>query len=62
MIVSAEDAAGIRDRMRDTPEGKDAAIIGEITAEYPGKAYMETPVGGERILPLLLDEQLPRIC
>ncbi|HQP47551.1 MAG TPA: hydrogenase expression/formation protein HypE [Spirochaetota bacterium] len=62
MIVSAEDAEGIRDRMRETPEGKDAAIIGEITGEYPGKAYMETPVGGERILPLLLDEQLPRIC
>lgn len=56
---SAEDIVTI---MRETREGKDACIIGEITEEYPGKVFMETIIGGSRILPLLIDEQLPRIC
>jgi hydrogenase expression/formation protein HypE len=61
-IVNAADAGGIVQLLRKTPEGRDAAVIGEINTEFPGKAYIETAIGGRRILPLLTEEQLPRIC
>ena len=46
---------------RNFPEGKDAAIIGEIKE---GKPYvtLKTELGGERILEELEDDPLPRIC
>jgi hydrogenase expression/formation protein HypE len=61
-IVKKSDAEGIITILKQTPEGRDAAVIGEINREFPGKAYIETTVGGRRILPLLTEEQLPRIC
>lgn len=61
-IVDKDVADDVLTVMKTMPEGKDAAIIGEITDEFPGKAYVETSIGGKRILPLLIDEQLPRIC
>jgi hydrogenase expression/formation protein HypE len=48
--------------MRHVKEGENAAIIGEITRQYPGKVFVETAIGGKRLLPLLIEEQLPRIC
>ena len=48
--------------MRKTKEGTDSKIIGEIGNEFPGKAFINTAIGGKRILPLLIEEQLPRIC
>ncbi|HOO72170.1 MAG TPA: hydrogenase expression/formation protein HypE [Spirochaetota bacterium] len=62
IIADKEKAEDIVQLMRRRPEGKDAAIIGEITKEFAGKALVETSIGGKRILPLLIDEQLPRIC
>lgn len=62
IIAGAADADGIVGVMRATREGRDAAVIGEITTAFPGKAYIETAIGGRRILPLLTEEQLPRIC
>ena len=62
MIVRRADAEQVVQAMRETPEGADARIIGEVTAEFPGKAQLETAIGGRRILPLLVEEQLPRIC
>ncbi len=62
LIVKAEDAEGVVSVLKQSPEGTDAAVIGEINMEFPGKAYLETAIGGRRILPLLTEEQLPRIC
>ena len=62
VIADHAHASEILSIMKDREEGRDAAIIGEITREFPGKAYIETEIGGTRILPLLIDEQLPRIC
>ncbi len=62
LIVKKDDAQGIVELMRTVEYGNDANIIGEITDEFPGKAYLETGIGGRRILPLLIEEQLPRIC
>ena len=48
--------------LKTSPEGRDSQIIGEITADYSAQVYVKTRVGGQRILPFLSDEQLPRIC
>jgi hydrogenase expression/formation protein HypE len=62
IIAGNDDADNIVKTMRGTKEGKDASIIGEITGEFPGKVYTKTAVGSKRLLPLLTEEQLPRIC
>ncbi|MBN2078715.1 MAG: hydrogenase expression/formation protein HypE [Spirochaetes bacterium] len=61
-IVPPGDAPAVVKTLRETPRGSDARDIGEIDERFPGKVYMETTVGGRRILPLLTEEQLPRIC
>lgn len=43
------------------PQGKDAAIIGQVLAGKP-RVVIQTPLGGMRILEELEDEPLPRIC
>ncbi len=42
--------------------GRDACIIGEVTPDSPGKVFMQTRIGGSRIVDMLTGEQLPRIC
>ena len=42
--------------------GADAAIIGEVTHEPSGMVIMQTIFGGDRIVDMLVGEQLPRIC
>lgn len=39
-----------------------AAVIGRVVGEHPGKALLRSAIGGRRPLPLLPGEQLPRIC
>lgn len=61
-IVAEGEAENLLSTLRKNEKGKDAAVIGEIDSAFPGKAYIETAVGGKRIIPLLVEEQLPRIC
>lgn len=42
-------------------DSKDACIIGEVISDYPGKVFMQTRIGGTRIVDMLAGEQLPRI-
>lgn len=63
LIVADQDSANfILEIMKNHPLGQEAAVIGEISADYPGKAWMKTGIGGKRILDMLAGEQLPRIC
>jgi hydrogenase expression/formation protein HypE len=48
--------------MHSDPRGREAVVIGEATAEHPGKVFMRTRIGGTRIVDMLTGEQLPRIC
>ena len=48
--------------MKSHPAGIDACIIGEVTSEPPGIVFLKTIFGAERILDMLVGEQLPRIC
>ena len=61
-VVDEKDAARVLAAMRETEEGRDAALIGRVTESYPGKVVMRTPLGGSRILQKLAGAQLPRIC
>ena len=36
--------------------------IGEVIDDHPGRVFMKTRIGGERIVDMLTGEQLPRIC
>jgi hydrogenase expression/formation protein HypE len=61
-FVAQEDADAVLAAIRANPYGKDAALIGEVIADHPGKVNMETRIGGSRIVDMLAGEQLPRIC
>jgi hydrogenase expression/formation protein HypE len=61
-FVAPEDADAVLAAMRRDPYGRDAVLIGDVTAEYPGKVFMDTRIGGTRIVDMLTGEQLPRIC
>ncbi|MEM4462281.1 MAG: hydrogenase expression/formation protein HypE [Candidatus Bathyarchaeia archaeon] len=61
LAVVAEMAEEILEVLRETDEGRDAAIIGEATDEFEGVA-METLIGGKRIIPPPLGDPVPRIC
>ena len=62
MIVAGEDADRVIDQMRKHEYGRESTVIGEIVSDHPGKGWMETNIGGKRIIDMLAGEQLPRIC
>lgn len=63
LIVAAEKAGEILGFIRNFKDGgsQQAAIIGEITSGQ-GRVLLETPLGGTRLLDMLADAPLPRIC
>lgn len=61
-IVSSSEAGRALATIKSNALGKDAAIIGKITANHPGLVMMKTRVGGTRVVDMLSGEQLPRIC
>lgn len=62
MVVAAEDAERAVKIMQKYNEGKQSSIIGEFVNDHPGKAILQTEIGGKRIIDMLAGEQLPRIC
>lgn len=48
--------------LRNTREGKDARIIGEVMDKYKGKVILDTKVGGKRILEPPVGDPVPRVC
>ena len=61
-VVAAEDAERALGAMQGVREGENAAIIGRVISERPGKVVLRTAMGGSRILQKLAGAQLPRIC
>jgi len=61
-IVPGASADAVLAAMRARPEGAEAARIGTVVADHPGMVTMRTIVGSERIVDMLVGEQLPRIC
>lgn len=48
--------------LRSHPLGTEAAHVGRVTAEHPGRVVARTPISGERLVDLPFAENLPRIC
>lgn len=61
-IVSAGRVDAVLGAIRSLPEAEGAAVIGRVTRDHPGMVTIRTIVGSERIVDMLVGEQLPRIC
>lgn len=61
IIASGESADEVIMTLRKHPLGKNAAVIGKISSKFKG-ARLRTRIGGERVLDMLEEDMLPRIC
>lgn len=61
-LVAPGAAAETLAAMRAVDEGRDASIIGRVTAGPAGRVTTRTLLGTRRVVDLLVGEQLPRIC
>jgi len=61
-VVPADSADAVLAAMRAHEHGRRARLLGRIVAGHPGIVAMRTAIGGRRIVPLPIGEQLPRIC
>ena len=64
MVIMApkSEAEKIVEALHKCPYSRDAAIIGEVTDDQPGKVVMTTEIGTQALLPQPGGELLPRIC
>ncbi|RCJ23541.1 hydrogenase expression/formation protein HypE [Nostoc sp. ATCC 43529] len=62
VVAKREYAESILSAMKYHPAGKDACIIGEVITSPPGIVLLKTIFGAERIVDMLVGDQLPRIC
>jgi hydrogenase expression/formation protein HypE len=61
-IVPASCAGAVLAAMRAVPEGADSVEIGAVVGDHPAMVTLRTIVGSQRIVDMLVGEQLPRIC
>lgn len=62
IVAAANEAEEIVDRMHADPQGRGAAIIGEITTGSEGRVILKSATGGSRFLDMPAGQLLPRIC
>ena len=62
IIAPSEHAEAIVEKLRQGTYTRDAAIIGTVTEDMPGRVIMTTEIGEETLLPEPRGELLPRIC
>jgi hydrogenase expression/formation protein HypE len=60
--VKADKAEKVLEVLRETEEGRNAEIIGEVVDNYKGKVILETIVGGRRIMEPPVGDPVPRVC
>lgn len=48
--------------MRAHPAGREATVVGRVTDGQAGRVVMNTIFGGQRVVDMLVGDQLPRIC
>jgi hydrogenase expression/formation protein HypE len=61
-IVRNEIADRVINVLHQNKSTENAAIIGTVIQEHPGKVLLKSSIGGTRIVNYLTGEQLPRIC
>jgi hydrogenase expression/formation protein HypE len=61
-IVPAAQADAVLAAMRAHEHGRGAVRLGRVVADHAGLVVMRTALGGTRVVPMPIGEQLPRIC
>lgn len=61
VITSVESANKVLEILKRHPLGKNAAVIGKVSSRFKG-VRLKTRIGGERLLDMLEEDMLPRIC
>ncbi len=61
-VVPADAVEALLRVMQDHPAGRDSRCIGRVSESPESTVILETGFGGERIVDMLVGEQLPRIC
>lgn len=61
IIASSKSADGVIEILRRHLLGKNASVIGQVTSKFKG-VRLKTMIGGERILDMLEEDLLLRIC
>jgi len=61
-FVPAEAGEAVLSAMRAHPLGASATRIGTCVEDPPGMVVARTALGGTRVIPMPIGEQLPRIC
>ena len=61
-IVPPEGAEAVLAALHSDPLGREAVILGRVVAGHPRVVAVRTAIGGTRVVPLPIGEQLPRIC
>ncbi len=62
VVVPKSHSEAVLSAMKSHPAGANSAIIGEVMASPPGVVLLQTAFGTERIVDMLVGDQLPRIC
>jgi len=62
VICPPEDADKLIETLHKGKYSENAAVIGEVVSDYPGKVIMNTEIGSQTLLPEPQGELLPRIC
>ncbi|GBC63298.1 hydrogenase expression/formation protein HypE [Desulfonema ishimotonii] len=62
IIVRPDVADAVLETVRADEYGRAACCIGEVISDHPGRVFMQTRIGGTRIVDMLAGQQLPRIC
>jgi hydrogenase expression/formation protein HypE len=62
VVVARSHSEAVLSAMKSHPAGRDACIVGEAIASPPGIVLLQTAFGAERIVDMLVGDQLPRIC
>lgn len=60
--VEPEKAEAVLRAIKETDDGKNACVIGEVTEKHVGKVFLETSVGGKRLVRAPIGAPTPRIC
>jgi hydrogenase expression/formation protein HypE len=61
-FVPEEHAADVLEAMKKHPLGTNSSIIGKVVEDSSNRVYIDTVVGGQRIVDMPSGQQLPRIC
>jgi hydrogenase expression/formation protein HypE len=61
-FVRPDAADRVLETLRAHPLGREAARIGVVTAQHPKMLVARTRMGANRVIPMQIGEQLPRIC